>query len=92
MRRLDILMVFLLCWSSARCLQTTEVSLKSRKNNEFRLDLTIGSKIRRFRLVKKNENVPTMVAEENGVLSNLQSQVGKSQTFFNPDIAQLNVV
>ena len=90
--RLNILVVVvLLCWSSAKCLQTGEVSLKLLNNNEFRLDLTIGSNRERFRLVKKNANVPTMFAEDNGVISNLQSQVSKSQTSFNPEISQVNL-
>ena len=33
-----------------------------------------------------------MLAEDNGDISNLQSQVNQSQTSFNPDISQLNLV
>ena len=90
--RQGILMVLVLCWGSANCLQTAKISLKLRNNNEFRLDLTIGSRKERFRLIKKNANVPTMLAEDNGDISNLQSQVNQSQTSFNPDISQLNLV
>ena len=90
--RQGILMVLVLCWGSANCLQRAKISLKLRNNNEFRLDLTIGSRKERFRLIKKNANVPTMLAEDNGDISNLQSQVNQSQTSFNPDISQLNLV
>ena len=90
--RLDLLMALVLCWGSATCLHTAEVSLKFLNNKEFQLNLTIGGKIERFTLVKKNANVPTMLAGDNGVISNLQSQVGDSQTSFNPDISQLNLV
>ena len=90
--RPDILMALLLCWARANCLQTAEVSLKLLSNKEFQLNITIGSKIEKFRLIKKNSNVPTMLAGDNGVISNLQSQVGDSQTSFNPDISQLNLV
>ena len=90
--RLDSLMALVLCWSSANCLQTAEVSLKFLNKNEFQLDLTIGSQMERFRLVKKNVHVPTLLAGDNGVISNLQSQVGDCQTSLNPDISQLNLV
>ena len=90
--RLDMLMWLVLCWSSANCLQTAEVSLKFLNNNEFQLDLKMESQVERFRLVKKNANVPTLLAGDNGVISNLQSQVGDIQTSFNPDISQLNLV
>ena len=91
--RLDILMALVLCWASVtHCLQTTEVSLKFLNNKEFQLNITIGNQIERFRLIKKNANVPTMLAGDNGVISNLQSlQVDNSQTSFNPDISQLNL-
>ena len=91
--RLNILLVVVvLCWSSAKCLQTAEVSLKFLNDNEFRLDVTIGSNRKRFRLVKKNANVPTMFAEDNGLISNLQSQVSKSQTSFNRTFLKSNLV
>ena len=67
--------------------------MKLLHNKEFQLNITIGSKIEKFRLIKKNTNVPTMLAGDNGVISNLKSQVGSnSQTSFNPDISQLNLV
>ena len=91
--RLDILMALVLCWASVtHCLQTTEVSLKFLNSKEFQLNITIGNQIERFRLIKKNANVPTMLAGDNGVISNLQSQVCNFQTSFNPDISQLNLV
>ena len=40
----------------------------------------------------KNAHVPTMLAQDNGVITDFQSQVGNSQTSFNPDISQLNGV
>ena len=87
-----VMMVAVLCWAASNCLHTAELSLKNLNNNKFQLDLKIGSRIERFRLVKKNAHVPTMLAQENGVIADVQSQVGNSQTSFNPDISQLNRV
>ena len=86
-----VMTVAVLCWTTANSLHTAELSLKY-LNNKFQLDLKIGSRIERFRLAKKNAHVPTMLAQDNGVITDLQSQVGNSQTSFNPDISQLNGV
>ena len=62
----------------AASLNAAEITLKYIDQNEFMLNVTEESAIKTFKLVKKNVNVPTMLVEEDGLISNVESEVGSS--------------
>ena len=62
----------------AASLNAAEITLKYIDQNEFTLNVTEESAIKTFKLVKKNVNVPTMLVEEDGLISNVESEVGSS--------------
>ena len=55
-----------------------EIILKYVDDNQLTLNVTEESKTETFELVKKKANVPTMLAEEDGIISNFELQVENS--------------
>ena len=74
------MIVTVLSICTVETLGAEEITLKYISSNEFTLNIMKNSKIETFKLVKRKANIPTMMAEDDGIISNLHSEVGNTVT------------
>ena len=76
--RMNKLSIIFLLLDIVQSRHAVEISLKYVDENHLKLNVTEEGEVETYELVKKRASVRTMLAEDDGIISNLEPQVGNS--------------